>query len=411
MSAYPPNPVPPPLPLSPLEYSELSPRGRPGLVTAIGVLSIVVACISGLVSLWGTMMAMGLMMMAGRAIPVPVPPPPRAGVVSPASPGAAAPNGTVTIGGVTAPVSDDEQDGMVEPQRKLVRDFLSRRGGLDARRQKHLDVLLSAAGQKMFPTPQGTPLTPELIGRDITDFGLIPSADGTGGGTNYFVISTGRIEVYDDHALYRPDGSDDVVSARAPDEKSPADPSVTDPSAGDPSSSAVPPTPPTTTGATMSYSVTTVGPGGMTRVTTSGKRVPVRTVPLKLNAAAATASLAESALSLLLALLLFIAGVLVLRDSPRGATLHWTYVWIKIPLVIVAVVANAAMWSGFFNAFASAAAAGAPGSPAARMPGMGRVMLVWAMMAGGLALAYPIGLIFALRSRTVREYYNSVRGE
>ena len=399
MSAYPPNSV---APVGPLEYSELSPHGRPGILTAIGVLSIIVACISGLVSLWGTMMAFGLMMMAGRPFPVMMPPTATTGpaMVSPAS------TPTVTIGGVTAPLSDDEEDGLAGPQRDLVAQFLARRGALDAQRQKHLEVLLSAAGKKMFPTPQGKPLTTEAVRRDVNDFGVIPSADGSGGGTNYFVIGTGRIEVYDDHALYRPDGSGDVVSATAPAD---ASSSSQDPTAAPSQPSSATPAVPAGPNVYYHTTVKTIGPGGIRTRTGPATTMPgFRTVPLQFPAAAAVVSMGESAASLALALLLFIAGILVLRDSAKGQAAHWWYVWIKIPLVIVAVIANAVMWSGFMNAVTTASGAGGTAPPRAAFAG---VMMVWALMAGGLALAYPIGLIFALRSRTVRNYYNSVRGE
>lgn len=77
-----PEPPPPPMevmPVEPIEYSIPTQGGRPGLVTAIGVTSIVLASLSifggGVMSLW-IMVLVSLVGAAGR-MPVapPVPPP------------------------------------------------------------------------------------------------------------------------------------------------------------------------------------------------------------------------------------------------------------------------------------------------------------------------------------------------
>jgi hypothetical protein len=48
-------------------------------------------------------------------------------------------------------------------------------------------------------------------------------------------------------------------------------------------------------------------------------------------------------------------------------------------------------------------------SGAAPKASFGSVIIIWAIVGGVIALAYPVALIFALSSRTVRDYYNAVR--
>jgi hypothetical protein len=383
------------MPLSPLEYSVPLQSGRPGIVTAIGVMSIVVACLTGLACLWWVLMSLGFLMMSTVRMPVIPPPATNPSSVVPAG-------GSVTVGGI-AMQSVDDSDGLAPAPRKVTSDLLARMGSLDATRQKHVDLLLAVAGQKMFPSPGG-PLTTQSIRRNISDFGVIPSSTG-GKGTVFFVIGTGRIEVYDDHAIFRPDGSSDVVSASAP-----AD--------SDNSSSAAPLPPKAPPNANWNSSWVTSG--GKTTVTTTvnGRTstttysgAPPKTVtpmpfPFKINPIPAGMLLGESVLSLGLAIYLLVAGIMVLRNSLSGRKLHWIYVAIKIPLVILAIAASVWMWSEFFNSMSSAISSSSGAAPKASF---GSVIIIWAIVGGVIALAYPVALIFALSSRTVRDYYNAVR--
>src|SRR4051812_48814608 len=111
---------PPPLPVSPLGYDMAGgmQRGRPGIITAGGVMSIVVACVSGIFSLLGVVYAFGMFMVS--KVPVPIPttipaPPAMIATTAPSAAGAAGvsddgstTDGVVTIGGVemTAAESD-----------------------------------------------------------------------------------------------------------------------------------------------------------------------------------------------------------------------------------------------------------------------------------------------------------------
>jgi hypothetical protein len=111
--------------------------------------------------------------------------------------------------------------------------------------------------------------------------------------------------------------------------------------------------------------------------------------------------LAEGAISLLMAIMLIVAGILILRQSAVARKLHLIYATVKIPLAIVGGIAYAAMMSQLVGGMG--AAAGAAGTS-------------WAFSIMGVALAvigslYPIALLITMNTRTVRDYYNSVRGE
>ena len=67
----------------------------------------------------------------------------------------------------------------------------------------------------------------------------------------------------------------------------------------------------------------------------------------KVSVPAAVTMGVENLLSFMLAIFLLVGGILMLRDSP-ARWMHWVYAIIKIPLVIVAVVAGWLSMQGFF---------------------------------------------------------------
>ena len=151
--------------------------------------------------------------------------------------------------------------------------------------------------------------------------------------------------------------------------------------------------------ATTTFSVTTYSG---TTVTTAGGPAAAAvfggfdTTPVIL-------SLVTSAFGVALAVLLFVAGILMLRASRYAATLHWWYVLMKIPLVIAATAVSVWMWSGAMKVILASTPGAAGAGP-----------LPWWMMhlstfiGALLALAYPLALIFVLRSRRVRDYFDAV---
>lgn len=245
-------------PVAPLEYSYPGKRGRPGLITAIGVLSIVVASLSGVSSLWGTFSGFSYYMMSQM---------PPAGFAAPAPP-ATAPVGSAT----TAP---------------------------------------AAAGAVSM------------------------SIISTSGGATTMTTTT------------------------------------------------------TTAGGAAAAPVMMGNPFG------------------NISPLAAILNILTNALSLGLAIYLLVIGILTLRDSPRGGTLHWWYALLKIPLVIATTAVTLWLWWGIMRSM-NVATPGA-GAPPMEMMGVMGVMSLMTIIPACLALAYPIGLILVLRSKSVRDYYSAVR--
>lgn len=375
--SYPPPHQPPPLPVAPLAYDSVPRPWHPSIITAIGVLSIVIACFSALVSLYSSLASVGFYMMSQVAIP------PAAIQASAATLPSPTPVPTVTVGGFPMD-GNDIADGLAEQPRKNVMRVLEATVPLNEARVGQLDALMKFGGKLIFPSAADG-ATLQNIKANITESGRMPGADGAPG-PQFFVVGTGKIEVYDDHAVFRPDGSADVISITAP-----------DPTAAPTTSQA---------GSTVSdLNSVTVQPLGAPPVTITN---PGAGPMFKINPLAGGASILASLVSLGLAVYLFVIGILTLKDSPSGAKLHWIYVLLKTPQVIISAIAGWWVAQGFAASITTlATATGTPPPPVA--PGFGNIMATWAVIFAFIALAYPIGLIFALRSRTVREYYAAIR--
>jgi len=118
----------------------------------------------------------------------------------------------------------------------------------------------------------------------------------------------------------------------------------------------------------------------------------------RVSGGACVVSFADGVLSFALAILLLVAGIATLRHSRRSLRMHQIYGWAKIPLCIVGGIAYGWVLSDFVT-----------GMPGAGLAGSGRMLFV--MYSGFIAvlgIAYPIGLLIALRSRVVRGYYHSI---
>jgi hypothetical protein len=99
----------------------------------------------------------------------------------------------------------------------------------------------------------------------------------------------------------------------------------------------------------------------------------------------------SSFLGILLAAYLLTIGILTLRGSPRGGRLHWIYAWLKIALAICGGISIVVA----FNAVTGAAPSNIFLAPA----------IIGGIFSAAIGVIYPIGLLIALRSRTLRAYY------
>ena len=118
-----------------------------------------------------------------------------------------------------------------------------------------------------------------------------------------------------------------------------------------------------------------------------------------MNRATAVASIVENLISLGLAIFLFVLGILVLRGSRSALRRHWIYVVLKLPLIVLSAFASCTLMNGVLRGMGAPAGAAMPQT---------YIFITWALIGAAFAAAYPIALIFVLRSRGIRSYY---RGE
>lgn len=141
-----------------------------------------------------------------------------------------------------------------------------------------------------------------------------------------------------------------------------------------------------------------------TAATTAPSGMTIKPFSFNVPRKAAILSIVASSLSLGVAVLLLVAGILMLRDSVRAFRLHWTYVTLKIPLVIVSAVATWLTYSAMMQSMYSSMGSSAP-SLALR----NWMVAVQVIVAAGISLAYPAALTIALSLSSTRSYYARLR--
>ena len=432
----PPPVAPPPIlpaavPVQPLEYTLPGSNRRPSILTAIGVLSIILASFSGLYSLFSGLQGFGfyaMSMASARATPA-----------------------TATIAGPAATMPGMQPAGptaMRPAERQALIESLTKDKALSPKRRRHLDAILAAAGAS--------------LGADvISERGTMPDSRSGEPGAEYFVTRRGRMEVFDDRAVFFPSDGSPTVRVSAPEESS-------DAQGDDGSTTAAPATSPG------------IGPGGLTQVeikavvqqadtqvkasSTGGKGltpqqvntlqsllavpgqqlVPPATAQgavsssfsdpsgqvtlvfsngsmlmlgpqgnilsqtspaafaatsMSISPWAVAAFIATAVVSAGLAVLLLVAGILMLRHTPIARRLHLIYAWLKIPAAVAGGVSFAYVMYEMMNGFGAAA-----GTPAR----IGWGTAAWAGIPAALSCIYPVALLIALNTRSVREYYHSV---
>ena len=184
---------------------------------------------------------------------------------------------------------------------------------------------------------------------------------------------------------------------------------VQTPAAPTPAPAAVAPaTPPAATAPAAGAVATTTFSVNVSSTTATTAVGPVATTTFgSVDTIPAALSIVTSVFGLALALYLLVAGIFMLRASPYAVRLHWWYVALKIPLVIAATAVTVWMWSGLMKSMMATMPPPAPANPAAATM-QSWMMHITTFIGALLSLAYPIALIFILRSRTVRNYFNAV---
>jgi hypothetical protein len=445
MSYTDPGSMPPqmPVPIRPLPYSMPFQHGRPGIISAIGILCIVVASLSGMASFVTGVYSFGFYMMS-KAV----------SAMSAASAGPIATAGPVSP--VTSAVSDPLPPGDVGVAVNTLTPMLS----LDSAHVRELDRLLRLHGRAVFAGDDDKRLTAASIQSDITaELKQTDSLDQTA----RFSTPEGTVTVNTDGADFvATDGTTRITtSARHQRNQTSSGVTVANstvrvrgfPSAGGFSSPGTTLTPAQVTqvigavqtssgnalnaaqiqsvrtsisvpnqslviaGSTTPVLSSFVQPGGNATITFDTGRMlilgpqgqiissGVPAMPkFNVNGGLVAILICEAICSIALAIYLLVVGILVFRASFRAQRLLRIYAWLKIPLALVTGIGLSIFGYQLASGIANNPAMG--GTSAGTAP-VATSFIVWGVVMALLGLALPIGLLFALRSRTVNDYYNA----
>src|SRR5688500_9039261 len=175
-----PQPLPP-VPVQPIVYS--SPEAqRPGIITAIGVVSIIVGSLGLLFNGIAGLQAFAMMMVSNMS---------KAMVTQQAAATVAA----------QAPRPVDPLS-MPKDERQVVLRGLAMHRAITPARREQLDALLAKSGRQIFRLA-GPNLTVDVVKENVSESGRLPDARG-GEGPDFFIVGEGRIELADDHAKFVP---------------------------------------------------------------------------------------------------------------------------------------------------------------------------------------------------------------
>lgn len=431
----------PPLPVQSLGYSVSTTARKPGIITAIGVMCIVIACLSAFASFISGMYSVGFYFVSQVQSSV--------AMMRPAMMSAAA--------ATTAPSNGPSGNSSALPSGDAgvavtaIDNMLS----LDPPKVRELDRLMRRHGRDVFGGDDDTPLTAATIRGAVT-------SSNPGTSQSDFTTAQGTVEIFSDHATFTSaDGSTTVrTSARLnQDQSSHTTASGATTYATSVYANAGPTSVPATTltsaevntAVSAAQAMGTLNPAQVRSLTaelsqpnqtlvTPATPAPVMGVMIQPNGNVAitfdtgnllildgkgkvvssgpppmpnfgiSGTLAainalEAVASVGLAIYLLIVGIVVLRGSFAAPRMLKIYAWIKIPLAVIAGVGLAMFGYALADAILSSPSLGMGG------PNAGSTKLGFAL--GGAAaivfgLAFPVGLLLALRSKSVSEFYNTV---
>jgi hypothetical protein len=423
----------------PLGYAPPPANQRPGIITAIGVISIVVGSLSILASGLSAMYAAMFWLMA---------------TILPAMAASGAFPGQLP-------------GGLMPAELTVISSTLQASQPLSGLQHSHLFAFLSEQGASIFDRTV-TPVTPTAIRQMISASGSVPPAAPGETGTVFYMLPAGRLDIGEDFVAWYPTltpspgaTSPSAGSSALSDTDANALTAAINRSANrglspnhiqilyreltSPRQALVRPSkdlremidsiagvPPSLTGGFIVN--TTTGavfylPGAAANSPSSAaggtvyysarayRTIPATTAPSTAPVAssapipqvgsmhiAALLAVIEGLASLGLGVFLLVIGILVFRFSRRGRWQHLMYAWIKIPLTII----GAAAWSWLAMEFMRIMFSGMPGG--AGVPRNAAITpIAVAFIVGGLiSIIYPVALLIALRSKTVRQYYETI---
>jgi hypothetical protein len=408
--------------------------GRPPGLTALGVASIVVACLSViacLVTATGAAMFYLAARASDAAVAAHAPPPPPPAFLAPVD---AAPK-KVEVG----------PGGLAEAQRGVAVEALQSVRPLSAPRAEQLDAMLARAGWRILGLPDDAAFDADAVRAAVVDHGEMFTGNRRVVPPEYFKTNGGRLELHDDRAVFYPaDGSPPVRSttaSAAPLKALSADQvqSVVKQVREAPGGSRLNAAQVSGVAAALSFQNqrlaqassglnkeprgVTINPGGGATVRFGGGELYLsasgqilseppnvsRTTVAGANAAALAALLVSVAGNLGLAIVLIVAGVLILRATParpRGRRPHTVWAAIKIPLAIAVSVCLYWMSNSFLRTAATLPPGLAFGNPAVARATRWANAAYWpAVIAPALGCVYAVVVLVAFRTPAIRDFY------
>jgi hypothetical protein len=336
-----------------------APPAKPGVVTAIGVLSIVLASLSIIASAVSSVQALVQTAFLGSYRVV--------ASVTAARAAAQAAQAAATQPTAAAPL------GLAFDERQVVITEMVAQQPLSAARQAQLDDLLAQAGQTVLGLKPGQ-VSPPVVRMAIVSSSRGRSLGPGQPGPALFETVAGKIELYDGNGVFRP------TDKRKPTMRSAADVNhyqIVIGAAPPPPATSIPPAPPPTP-------------------------------PVAFDKGAMGLVLSDCFLSFAIAVYLLVIGIVTVRGSRAGAKLHLIYALVKLPLLILGAYA----WWRFQQNFAAALfsiqqlqqqGGSIPASARASISsGLGE-SAIWM---AGMAAIYPIALLIVLMSsKSAKEYF------
>lgn len=444
---------------APSAYTSFSPGGqRPGIVTAIGIVSVIVAgiCLAGGVfgGLWTMVMYRGAQAVATAS-----------GASARAASGASLP--------ALALPTPEELEADAESRRAA---RLTRRTGLiellEAVRpltpavREQIDGMLARHAERVLPKAllRSSEVTTAELRTMISSMGSMPPVQaGDSEGVFFQFTETGRLEAYGNRVVFKPsDGGSTlrtsgpataaeedaaIAAASAPSIAAPATQGIVSPkplafqihpsgmnsqevqtvvqkaqaatggklnqSQLNSITSELQTLSPPLVKSQMVYSpirLATVQPDGqalvvfsdgMLAIDAAGMIVQQSTNDISgvtIDPVGLTLLIGESIAALLLAAFLLVAGILVLRNSPRSQAFLWAYAIVKLPMALLGGVAFAWVMGDVVSGISRASG----GTSIERMTG-------FAVFIGAAGAIYPVALMITLSTPTVREYFAAER--
>ena len=254
--------------------------------------------------------------------------------------------------------------GLQLTDRQTAINVMSGMETLGVGRQAQLDALLAEGGQSILGvTPDQ--LTSRTVRSAIVGHSIGRAVGGGESGEAIFVTQAGRIELYDTHGVFRPTDRSRTLRVAA-------DVAAYQSLLGgeDPSANAVP-----------------------APINVPGTPAPVATG--KPSNTGESMVFTEAALSATLAVFLLVIGILTVRGSSWGVYLHWYYAPLKLAAVALLYVG----WKRFESNYAGAWGISNPASTSSFGWEVETMTL--------LGAAYPLGLLIALMTKTVRTFYRN----